>query len=110
MPRFAQSRSNGWRPDGLSFGLCFISTAKRSVNSAAIVGENGVNGMREVGKEALEEPGRGVGVPLGMDLQIDVAGGAIDGDEGVAFAPLQRWQVLEVDMDEADGGLLEDAD
>ena len=45
-----------------------------------------------------------------MDLQIDVARGAIDGDEGVAFPPLQRGQMLEIDVDKSHRGLLEDAD
>jgi hypothetical protein len=75
----------------------------------AVVGEDGVNGMREVSKEALQEPGRGVGIPLGMDFQINVTRGAVDGDEGVAFVSLQRRQVLKINMDESDGGLLEDA-
>jgi hypothetical protein len=77
---------------------------------AAIVGEDGVNGMGEVGEEALQEPGRGLGIPLGMDLQINVTCGAVDGDEGIAFQPFQRRQMLEIDMDEPDGGLFEDAD
>ena len=62
-----------------------------------IVGEDGMNGMREVSQKALQEPGRGVSIALGMDLQIDVAGGAIDGDESIAFMSLQRWQVLPSD-------------
>ena len=74
-----------------------------------IVGEDGMNGMREVSQKALQEPGRGVSIALGMDLQIDVAGGAIDGDESIAFMSLQRWQVLEIDMDEPDTCLLKDA-
>ena len=68
-----------------------------------------MNGMREVSQKALQEPGRGVSIALGMDLQIDVAGGAIDGDESIAFMSLQRWQVLEIDMDEPDTCLLKDA-
>jgi hypothetical protein len=76
----------------------------------AIVGENSMHRMREVGQEALEEPFRSLRIPLWMDLQVDIACGAVDGDEGVAFAPLQRGQVLEIDMDEADGGLLENTD
>ena len=74
-----------------------------------VIGEDDANGMREVGEEALQEPSRGVGIPLGMDFQINVTRGAIDGDEGVAFAPLQRRQMLEINMNEPDGGLLEDA-
>ncbi len=50
---------------------------------AAVVGEDGVNPMREVGEEAIEKASRSVGVAAGMDLQIDIAGGPIDGDEGV---------------------------
>ena len=63
-----------------------------------------------MGEEALEEAGRGLGIPLRMDLQIDVARGPIDRDEGVALAFLQGRQMLEIDVDEADGGLLEDTD
>jgi hypothetical protein len=44
-----------------------------------------------------------------MDLDIDVAGGAIDRDKGVALVTLQGRQVLQVDVDEADTGGLEDA-
>jgi hypothetical protein len=77
---------------------------------AAIVGQDGVNLMWEVGKEAIEECRCGIAIAPWMDFQIDVAGGAIDGDEGIASASLQRRQVLEIEVDEADGRLLEDAD
>nr|WP_194461722.1 hypothetical protein [Bradyrhizobium sp. CCBAU 53421] len=75
----------------------------------AVVGQDGVNVVREVGQEALKETGRGGAVPPGMDLDKDVAGGAVDGDKGVAGAALQGRQILHVDMDEADTGILEDA-
>src|SRR5271169_4042762 len=77
---------------------------------AAVVGQDGVQAMREVGDEAAEESCGGVGIALWMDLQIDVARGAVDGHEGVAPAPLQGGQVLEIDVNEADGRLLEDTD
>src|SRR3954447_26483210 len=77
---------------------------------AAVVGEDGVNAMREVDQEAFEEAAGGIGIAFGMDFQIDVAGGAVDGDEGIALAPFQGRQMLDIDMNEADGGLLEDAD
>lgn len=77
---------------------------------AAVVGENGVNGIREVGEEAIEEPGGGLAIALGVDLQIDIAGGPVDRHEGVAFTSLQRRQVLDIDMNEPDGRLLEHAD
>jgi len=52
-----------------------------------------MNLVREVGQEALEE-GRGrLAVPSGMDLDIDVAGGAIDRDKGVALVALQGRQM-----------------
>ncbi len=54
---------------------------------AAIVGQDGVQAMREMSDEAAEESCGGVGVAPWMDLQIDVASGAVDGDEDVAFAP-----------------------
>lgn len=59
-----------------------------------------MNGMGEVGEEAVQEGGRGRGIPLGMDLQINVTRGAVDGDEGIAFAPFQCRQMLQIDMDE----------
>jgi hypothetical protein len=74
----------------------------------AIVGQDGMNAMGEVSQETPEEIGGCLAVAVGMDLQVDVAGGAIDRDESVAFALLQSGQVLEIDMDEANRGLLED--
>jgi hypothetical protein len=76
----------------------------------AIVGQNSVNAMRELGDEAAEKAGSGFGIAPGMDFEIDVTCGSIDGDEGIALSSLQSWQVFEIDMDEADGGLLEGAD
>jgi hypothetical protein len=73
------------------------------------VGENGAHLCRESGEEAFQEAGGGGGVPAGMDFQIDIARAAVDGDESVAFALLQRRQVFEIDVDEADRGVLETA-
>jgi hypothetical protein len=75
----------------------------------AIVGQDSMNLVREVDQEALEEGRRRLAIPSGMDLDIDVAGGAIDRDKGVALVALQRRQMLQVDMDEANTGALEDA-
>src|SRR5581483_11177082 len=72
---------------------------------AAVVGEDGVNAVREVGEEALEEAFRGVGIAPWMDFQVDVARGAVDGDEGVALASFQCRQVFEIDVNEADRSL-----
>src|SRR5215208_497917 len=75
----------------------------------AVVGQDGMNLVREMGQEAREEAGCRLAIPSGMDLDIDVAGGAIDGDKGVALVALQGRQVLQVDVDEANTGDLEDA-
>ncbi|MGY4224698.1 hypothetical protein ACVMIH_002059 [Bradyrhizobium sp. USDA 4503] len=75
----------------------------------SVVGQDGVNTVRKVGQEAFEEAGRGRSVSPGMDLDEDVSGGAIDRDKGITGAALQRGQILHVDMDEADTGILEDA-
>jgi len=75
----------------------------------AVVGQDGINLVREVGQEALEEGGCRLAVPPGMDLDIDVAGSSIDRDKGIALAALQGRQMLEIDVDEANTGGLEDA-
>jgi hypothetical protein len=75
----------------------------------AVVGQDGMNLVREVGQEALEEGRCRLAIPSGMDLDIDVAGGAIDGDKGIALVALQGRQVLQVNVDEANAGRLEDA-
>src|SRR5690349_9501662 len=76
----------------------------------AIVGEDRMNAMWKVGEEAFEEAGGSVGIAPGMDLQINVAGRPIDGHKGIAFASFQGRQMLEIDMNEADGRLFEDTD
>ncbi|MEJ2432072.1 MAG: hypothetical protein P8Y53_02475 [Pseudolabrys sp.] len=76
----------------------------------AVVGEDGVNRVREVLQEALEEAGCRLGMSPGMDFQIDETAGAVDGDEGVTFASFQCGQVFEIDVNEADRHLLEGAD
>src|SRR3546814_15224726 len=65
--------------------------------------------MGEGGEEALEAGGDRVGGAIFGHLDMDEAGGPVDGDEDVALARGQGRQMLQVDMDEADAGLLEDA-
>ena len=77
---------------------------------APIVGQDRVHRLREVGDEAAQECSRRSGIALAVDLQIDVAGGAVDRDIGIALDALEGRQVLEIDMDEAHAGLLERAD
>ena len=67
---------------------------------AAVVGEECVDRIGEVDEEAIEEGSGGGAVAAAMDLKIDVAGGAVDGDEGVALLPAQCREVLHIDMDE----------
>jgi hypothetical protein len=76
----------------------------------AVVGQDGMNLVREVGQEAREEGGCRLAIPSRMDLDIDVAGGAIDRDKGIALVALKGRQVLQVHVDEANAGRLEDAD
>ena len=95
---------------GFVVRLVFLVDGEAVGELGAIVGENGMHRMREVGQEALQESFRSLGIPLRMNLHVDVACDPIDGDEGVAFAPLQRGQMLEIDVDEADGCLLENTD
>mgnify|MGYP006908065228 FL=1 len=59
----------------------------------AIVGKNGVHRMREVGEETFKEFFRSPGIPVLMDLHVDVASGPIDRDEGVAFTSLEGRQM-----------------
>ena len=104
MARSAQSRSKGWVPEGLLWGLAFLSTAKRSVNSEplsvrAVVGQDGVDRDREAVEKAREKTRSGGGAAIGEDFEIDKAGGAIDRDIGVAPLARQRRQVFDVDMD-----------
>jgi hypothetical protein len=77
---------------------------------SAVVGQDGVNAIWEVGQEPPEEAGRSLAIAPAMDFDIDVAGGAVDCDEGIAFAPLQGGQMLQIDMNEADNRLFKDAD
>ena len=65
----------------------------------AVVGQHGVNGEREAGEKAFEEPCRGDGAAIGQDLEIDKAGGAVDRDISVAAAAVERRQVFDVDTD-----------
>ena len=94
---------------GMIAGFVLHVDSKAIGELASIIGKDGVNPMWEVGEKAIEKSRCGVGIAFGMDLHVDIAGGPIDGDEGVALAPLQGGQVLEIDMNEADGRLLEDA-
>ena len=99
MPVSAQTRSKGCLPEGLPFVLVL---AKAGIDGEAvgelgtIVGEDGVNRIREMRQEAFQEAGGGPGVAAGMDLDIDRSGCPVDGDEHIGFAALQRRQMLQI--------------
>ena len=95
---------------GLTRRLVLHIDGKAVCELGAVVGQDGVNAIWEVGQESPEEARRSLGIAPSMDFDIDVAGGAVDRDEGIAFAPLQRRQVLQIEVNEADRGVLKDAD
>ena len=95
---------------GTVVGLALHVDGEAVGELAAIVGEDGVDRVREVRKEAPQEAGGGLGVASRMDLQVDVASGPVDGDKGIALLPPEGRQVLDVDMDEADASRLEGTD
>ncbi|HJU32316.1 MAG TPA: hypothetical protein VJ740_12710, partial [Hyphomicrobiaceae bacterium] len=76
----------------------------------AVVGEDGVHLVREGGDEALQTAGNGGGIAPGDGLDMHEAGGAIDGHEHEGGLAVEAGEMLEIDMDEADGGGLEGAD
>jgi hypothetical protein len=76
----------------------------------AVVGKDRMNPVGEVSQKPCEEAGRSFGIAPSMDFDVDVTGGTIDSDESITFAPFQGRQMLQIDVDEADGGLFEDAD
>jgi hypothetical protein len=100
--------------EGMSAGRAIVRLVLQVDGEAigeltAIVGEDGMNAMRKMREEAFEKASGGLAIAPGVDLQKDVAGCPINGDESVALASLQSRQVLEVDVDETDGRLFEDA-
>jgi hypothetical protein len=76
----------------------------------AVVGQDGVNAIWEVGQEPPEKARRSLSIAPSMDFDVNVAGGAVDRDEDIAFAPLQGRQMLQINMNEADSRMLKDAD
>ena len=93
----------------LVLGLSLHVDSEAIGELAAVVCENGVNRMREVGQEPGQECSSGLTISLGVDLQIDVAGGSIDGDECVALTFVQRREMLKIDVDKANCRLFKEA-
>ena len=69
----------------------------------AIVGQDGVDGVAEGLQEALQAGGDGWAAAVLDDLHIDEAGRALDGHEDVSRQAPQARQVLQIDMDIAEG-------
>ena len=82
---------------GLAFGFAFHVHGEAVGEFRTVVGEDSMDSSREVIAEAFEECGGGLAVAARVDLQIDIAGRPVDGDKGIAFASLQRRQVLQID-------------
>jgi len=95
-------------PRGLVVRLVFLVDGEAVGELGAVVGEYGMDWIAEGLEEALEAGGDGGGFAVADDLDVDEAGGPLDGDEDVGRFALQPGQVLQVDMDEAECGGLED--
>ena len=103
MTAWVQTQSKGWFPEGLPSGLPFMLVlAKAGIDGEAvgelgtIISEDGVNRMREMRQEALEEGSGSLAVPAGVDFQVDVSRGSVDSNKGVASASVQGRQILQV--------------
>jgi hypothetical protein len=86
-------------------GFALFVDGKAVGEFGAVVGEHGVDLEREAVEEAPEEASGGGGPAVGEDLEIDKAGGPVDGDIGVGSAAIERRQVFDIDMDEAGWGV-----
>ncbi len=95
------SRSKGCWPEGLSWGLAFLSTAKRSVNSEPLSVSTVWTLSAKRSRKTPEKAGGGGGPAIGQDLETDKAGGPVDGNIGVGAAAIERRQVFDIDVDEA---------
>jgi hypothetical protein len=96
---------DGMIAGGTVVGLVFLVDGEAIGPFAAVVGEDGVDLEGEGLEEAGEEGGGGLAVALAMDFEIDEAGGAIDGDEGVGRLAVDAREMLEVDVDEPGGSI-----
>lgn len=65
--------------------------------------------MGEGCEESFEARGDTMGIALPDDIDMDEAGGAVDGDEHISALGLQAGEMLEVDMDEAAGCVIGEA-
>ena len=70
----------------------------------AVVGQDGVDLERKAFEEALQEAGGGGCASVWQYLKVDEAGGTVDGDISIRAPAIERWQIFEIDMDEAGRG------
>jgi len=89
---------DGMVTGGTSFGLALLVDGEAVGPFAAVVGKDGVDLERKGREEAIEEADGGLCVAPRMDLDIDEAGGAIDGDEGIGRFAIDARQMLQIDM------------
>ncbi len=103
MARPVQIFIEGMLAGGLALGLSRLVVGEAVGELDAVVREDGVDLEREGGEEALEEGGAGCSFAIGQDLEIDEAGGAIDGDIGIAATTAEGGEILHIHVDEAGG-------
>ncbi|NHH97571.1 hypothetical protein DYY66_1223 [Candidatus Nitrosotalea sp. FS] len=90
---------------GFVFGFAGFVDGEAVGELGAVIGQDGVDWQGKGGKKAFEEGGGGLAAAIGQDFEVDKAGGAVDGDIGVASLAAERRQVFDVDVDEAGRGL-----
>src|SRR5437868_9389357 len=84
-----------------AWGLALLVDSKAIGPFPAIVGEHGVNRMREVCQEALEEGAGCSARALVDDFDIYRSGCSVDGDEGIGTLAPQSGQILDIEVNEA---------
>jgi hypothetical protein len=61
-----------------------------------------VDGVTKGGEEAVEGGSDGIGAAVVEDVDMDEAGGALDGDEDISVPTFELGQMLEIGMDIAE--------
>ncbi|MGC2202174.1 MAG: hypothetical protein WA633_18810 [Stellaceae bacterium] len=76
---------------GFVLGFSLFVDGEAVGELGAVVDQDGVDRERKVVEEARQKTGGAVGPAVGKDFEIDKAGGAVDGDIGIA-APAAQWR------------------
>ena len=88
---------------GAALALVPASGAEAIGELRPIVGKDGVDRVAEGLEEVFEAGGDGGAAALVDDLDMDKAGGALDRDEDIGGFAFEAGEVLQVDMDIAEG-------